>query len=289
MSYGPAAIWTPPPLRPPRVSLLTAAYVFDESEVSEDEAQYDRLGNGYRYLPEPCGTVGLIEVCGDTDITPDDSPGARFIPPFGVYGASGCSTFGSLSTDFHGRARRALHAGRSKQIESQLWDNVIGISEFEALSVVTADDITPTGGAVPIVDGLRRLEDAITSCSTDGDSVIHVTPYALGFLVEARLVRWEQTSEDGDGRYRTYMGHTVASGYGYPGTGPNGEARSDNNEWMYATGAVYIHLGRIQDIPEADQPGQAIKRLSNDIEVRAQQLVTASFEDCCHLAVEVQR
>jgi len=80
-------------------------------------------------------------------------------------------------------------------------------------------------------------------------------------------------------------GDHIISGTGYPGTGPGGAAPAAGSAWAYATGPIQVRVGDTQVFPETLP--EAMDRIHNKIEYRAERFAAANFDPCCHFAVLV--
>jgi hypothetical protein len=273
-SPGPASYWDTPPPEAPRVSLLTSVPVIEDHE---DE----RWANGFAWAPVGCSDAGLYDLCagGEKEIPTGNEPvsGAAF----GVYAADECATFGRR--DHAEFARRKLIGTQSRAIERQLWDDPLGLGGASITKASSVVDLTP-GAAVTPAAGLKLLEDEIGDCTNGQGAVIHARPYAVGGMLEKNLVRHDD--EDGH-RLLTYMGSVVVPGRGYTGSSPAGSPATTTEEWIYATGPVYVLLGEVFIVGEG---AEGMDRRTNTQTVYAERAAAVAFDTaCCVLAVRVTR
>ena len=81
---------------------------------------------------------------------------------------------------------------------------------------------------------------------------------------------------------KTLNGNKVAVGGGYPGTGPDGSARTANTCWMYGTGNVFAIRSPIRI--RAPQGAKAFDRSVNTMRMIAERTYCLAW-DCAHFAV----
>jgi hypothetical protein len=109
----------------------------------------------------------------------------------------------------------------------------------------------PVSGAKKPENALMILEQAISNSPTGQNGVIHMTRDVASIL-GSRLV-YKKGETENSGRAMTRLGTDVIIGSGYTGNGPIGDtnaAASATNKWMYATGPVEVHLGKIEVVNE---------------------------------------
>lgn len=281
-----------PQISPPRISLLTAADVVEESGDG-------RWIGGHSYAPETCagflgegpraGNTGLISCEAVYAITPPDSSPIIEVDPFAIWAADKCSTWNRKERDYYGRARRNLLATEAYLIERELMLNTLGTNSPYILNPANSF-VSMTTVAVSAMQALSRIERD-GSATYRGRFLIHVRPNVLTLLVSAGVVRREGNV------WLTPMDNIIASGAGYPGTGPEDEPVSTTSEWIYATEMVQIRRGPVFYTPEPAQktddnpqgiPTSAIDRSTNDIMVVANRIASVSLNPACGiLAAEV--
>lgn len=267
----------PPPLTPPRVSLLTAADVVND---------LDELSRGFNYAPESCDSGTVSAVCyepGTFTKEPLGNPSDPvLIDPFVVLSMDQCSAWSFRDRDFYGRAERNLLANESKLIEQEFMSNTLSLTNPYVLNAANTFT-TATPSAVTALRAFALVEQAASETFL-GRFMIHVRPLVLDLLVAARVIRREGNV------WLSPLDNIVVPGRGYPGTGPAGEARSTTSEWIYATAPVQIRRGPIVLLPEpvaksADNPQgiaqSAVTRATNDISVIAERLVSVAFDPSC--------
>lgn len=277
-----------PPARPPRFGLFASASVSDGGAA--------RWQQGFAFQPEACGASGRVAVeCeGDTsalDIA--DRPGTVGGMPFAVYATDECSTFGFSARDWQGRARRQLAATESYEVAAELWTGSLGLTiddrdgnpqPVRSLAKAGADTLTSAGSAADPIDALALIEQGLAQCNRGRQGMVHITPQMLTYLVTNDSVRLDGTT------YITPNGHIVVPDAGYPGTGPNGEPAS-STQWAYGTSMIAVLVGPVELIPgtleDARSMAQALDRSVNTAVVYAQRLAAWLWDECCHVAAQV--
>lgn len=259
---------TPPPARPPRTGLLAS---ITPAQVPEREV-------GFTYPPENCGESGVVDPCspGSLDI-PDNLPFVS-ASPFLVWAGDRCTP--DQERDARGRASRQLAATISYQVAHELWTgDQARASGWDLNRYLTSErsDVL-TDGPTSSTDALARLEYALGQCQKGSPGVIHATKHAITFWSNMNLLRREGSA------YFTVNDTLVIADAGYDGSGPYGPA-TDDSQWAYATGIPIIRLGPEVITPELES--QALDRGDNTREYRAQRTAAVSWDQCCHLAVEL--
>ncbi len=270
---------TGPPARPPRFGLLAAAPVLDDGE---------RWELGYAFQPEACGESGRlgIECNGNTgELVIDYGPGVVEGDPFVVFAGDRCGTFGFRSRDWQGRARRQLEATQSYEIAAELWGGSLGLAQ-RSLTDPAADTLTTAGaGGEDPVDALACVEQGIGTAGRGRQGMVHVTQQVLTHLASAQAVVLSGST------WVTPNGNLVVADAGYDGSGPNGEAATADTQWMYGTGIVGVRLGAVDVTPtsidEARALAGSVDRSLNDLIVYAQRPATFQWDECVHVAAEV--
>lgn len=272
-----------PPAQPPRFGLLASAAV---------DGSTGRWQQGFAFQPEACGAGGrLAVVCeGNTEAMDlPDRPGTVEGMPFLVYATDECSTFGFNARDWQGRARRQLAAIESYEVAAELWTGSLGLQDsngdpIRSLADTSADTLTTAGTPADPVDALALVEQGIAACSRGRRGMVHMTPQLLTQLVRDNVLRLDGTT------WITPNGHIVVPDAGYPGTGPNGEAAS-STQWLYGTSMISVLLSAVELIPgtldDARSMAQALDRAVNSAVVFAERLAAWVWDECCHVAAQV--
>lgn len=279
---------TAPLATQPRVGLVASARPVEEAE--RDWAQ------GFRYEPEACGASGIYDPCemgsGLSIAVPDNQPVREFMP-YVVRAYDRCSSFGWASRDFEGRARRALLAYQSFQIEKEFWSGTLARAQgWENPYLTHLDSDVVTNGPQAASKALACLEGAAGECNGGQRLMIHAPRQVVAGWSFLNLLRYES------GLILTANDNIVVSGAGYDGSGPQGApdgdptAAGDNSTWIYATDIVDLRLGeiRIAGAPNLQANGSrawsGTNTTTNVITTVAERLAAATFGGCCLLAAE---
>lgn len=245
---------------------------------------------GFAFDPEGCGESDTLpeDPCDTTPATKTiaENPGLVGAPGFVIWTGDKCSAFDFESRDFPGRAQRQLAAVRSYQVAHELWtgDEASSVTEpsdvtFRWLAHLDSD--TLTAGPTSPTDALAELEYALGQCGKGRRGVIHVTRHAATFLWSQQLLRREGN------QLLTGLDTIVIADAGYDGSGPEGQPMVDGSQWAYATGMPIVQLGAERILPGRGDTGAAINRGTNTIEWRAEQKAAVGWDQCCHLAAEI--
>lgn len=275
------------PAAPPLVSLLSSADVIPEAE--------DRWEAGIAYEPETCGraATGAFDPTCDNDnlsLSFTSVTDIIDIAPFGIFAGDSCSSFGYAARDFIGRATRKLASCESAKIEAELWSGAItragGLGN--PYFATDASDLLTSGPVSPL-QAFVCLEQALSECNCGMRGMIHATPEVVSEWGSLYLL--DQVTVDVPGRGRltrlvSKLGTIIVPGAGYDGSGPGVAPvpATSGHVWAYATSMVHIRLSPTIVVP--DNKTQALNRLTNFLEYRAQRIVVAGF-DCCLSAAEI--
>jgi len=273
MGAGPKTVVPSPPAQPPNYGLLKSVEPISDPNL--------RWANGILYSPETCGDGGAAAPCDVGTLTIDERSTSVDVEPFWVWHGDVCSAFGFGEQDFKGRARRALEAVQSYQIERELWTGELadaqGWTTNPRLADLSGDDLTE-GSSVGLTHGMACLEQYLASVYWGRPGMIHATPQVVTHWMGLDLIRHE-----GD-KLVTAMGTVVVPGAGYQGTNPSGTI-GDNNIWAYATGMVSVRLGEIAVWP--DDFDQALDREDNTIRFFAARPTTVEWDGCALAGVQL--
>lgn len=269
---------TPPAIQPPRVSLLASA---------EEVTDGARWTAGLTFEPYGCGyNGGKMPVCVTDDTEYDDKSFASEhrvveVEPFVAWYGDSCSTATFRSRDFADRASRAFLAAESALIAHELWTGEITSSEGYPNPYLTDGGATDLGSGVPAGIALALLQQALAD-AIPGRGMIHATRDVAGLWYEAGGIRREGAL------LLDAFDNIIVADAGYPGTGPNGEARDVTNAYAYATDLVQVRRdGQVRLLPGADDYAAAMDRDTNLIEWRAERIVTAYWSGCAHIGIGV--
>lgn len=203
-----------------------------------------------------------------------------------------CSSWGYQENDYEGRALRQLEAGLGKAIEREFWTGERNPANPNLTFWTPNDDdhiLNPGGAAAPVAVnvalGLALLEQALASCATGSQGMIHAAP-----VVVERMAQWYLV--DNDDHFGGLIlgtrsrGDIVVCGNGYPRTGPFGSPfPADDEAWVFATGMVDVRLGEPMIYPETF--AHAFDRATNTVTYRGEQVAAATHDACCTFAVLV--
>lgn len=272
MGNGPRSAVVAPPALPPRVGLYASAPVSNETG--------DRWELGFTYLPESCGTGGVADPCDNATKTIDANPTTVEFDPFVVWAGDKCSSFGFDAHDFPGRARRLLEACESFQVAHELWTGDLAQAQGfpNAFLASTASDEVSSSAVTPII-ALSCLEQGLAECACGERGMIHATRQIVSIWSQNQMLRRE------GGLTLTINDTIVVADAGYDGSAPDGSPAADGSIWAYATGMVTVRHGPVDVVPGSF--AEALDRSVNTIEFRAERLAAATFDPCCHLAVEI--
>lgn len=252
MSIAPPIVLAGPLPTPLPFGLFSAATIVGEPN--------ERWGNGATIRPYPPGPPSTFDPCAagtfrDKEIP--DQPETPFFQAFGVYLADECSARGIGTDDaLNDRARAAFAAVEQYAVEVEFATGA-RMPSNPYLADGNAD-VLASGAAVGLIESLALLELAIGDTGKAG--VIHADRGTVSGWSSLGALRIT-----GD-KLLTFNGTPVASGGGYAGATPEGEAAAAAEQgWAYATGPVEVR--RSPDIEII--PGSLAEALD-----RSQNLVT---------------
>jgi len=241
------------------------------------------IGDG-QFRPEPGGTGGIIELCGDTTKTIDTPTGVVDVAAFGFWEGDKCSQMSGPDTYDNTRSRVVAKLERSTAyyVEEGLWTGsptAVPSSSESVLASTAADDIN--GGILKgIVPAMSDMIDALNDALRGSRGVVHVPQSLIPFLEFYGMV-----TRTGNVLQVAGTDHVYVAGAGYPNTDPDGSAPDAGEWWIYGTGAVNVRLGPVGGFPS--QPFEALDRSINLVEVRAERAALAYFDPTAHIAVAV--
>jgi hypothetical protein len=148
----------------------------------------------------------------------------------------------------------------------------------------SSEATVPVAGAHSADKALFHLEEAISLSPVGANGVIHMTRDVASIL-GSRLI---YLNKDDKGRAMTRLGTDVIIGSGYSGNGPigaTGATASATNRWMFATGAINVHIGKVEVVNQ--NLGQGIDANINDMRIKAIRPAAAYFDPSVHYAMRV--
>lgn len=277
-----------PELTPASCGLLSVASVMEHTGSEYDE----RWVRGFDYEFDTLPTVRLLTT-NDETVTGgtlyDGTKSTRYLTyiPFFVETEDFRSTFDLPGEDRFKRVKKQLEAATQKAVEVELWDGKAALGDGNAnlfLSKASAATEAANGAYNPVI-ALMYLEQKISDSPTGENAMIHMTRDVASYLGSSILHK--ETNELGP-HLITRLGTRVVIGSGYSGKGPigaTGAAASATNKWMYATGRVHVHLGKIEVVNE--NLGQGVDATINDMRIKAYRPAAVTFDPSIHYTVRV--
>lgn len=280
--------FSPPELTPASCGLLSVAHVENHTGREYDE----RWIRGFDYEFDTLPTVRLLTT--DDDVVAngtlyDGTQSDRYLSydPFFVEVEDFRSTFDVLGEDRFKRVKKQLEAATQKAVENELWDGKAATAATNSnifLSKTGEPSLAASGAFNPVI-ALMYLEEAISDSPTGENAMIHMTRDVASYLGSYIL---HKESEERGPHLITRLGTQVVIGSGYSGNGPVGDANaaaSATNKWMYATGPVQVHLGKIEVVN--DNLSQAADVSINDMRIKAYRPAAVYFDPSIHYTVRV--
>ena len=278
----------PPELTPASSGLLSVAEVEKHSGREYDERWIRGFDHEFDSLP----TVRLLttndeSVTGGTLYDGERSDRYNTYIPFFIETEDYRSAFDVVGEDRFKRVKKQLEAATQKALEVELWDGKAALGDGNAnlfLSKTSAATVAETG-AFPASIALAYLEQAISDSPTGEGGVIHMTR-DVATILGSRILHKEES--EGGPHLITRLGTPVVIGSGYSGNGPIGNANaaaSATNKWMYATGQVEVHLGKIEVVN--DDLAQGVDATVNDMRIKAYRPAAVYFDPSIHYTVRV--
>jgi hypothetical protein len=258
---------------------------------------------GFGFLPENCSQpeTWLIPCVGPaggngpgasvTDNTEPEYPvGFLNFTPYQIQAEFECDAQSREAVDMPQRARRILEAGTSKAMEYELYEGrlagVAGLAADGNLQLTDSSTFTTAGAPITTTATQPRLAliDLIQAAARNqsgGRAMIHATPAAVAAWQSAGMLERE-----GPRLVTVVGGHTVVSGSGYTGFGPdNADPGDPLIHWAWVTSPVYYLLGEIRVIP--DNEAEAFDRDTNDMQYIATRTAAAFWDGCLHTGLPV--
>lgn len=283
-----SGVYPPMELTPAPCGLLSVARVMTHTSAGYDEKWVRGFANEF----ESQATVRLLTRNDDVVSGGELSNSAGLIryfdvDPFFIEVEDDSSTFGLLGVDRLAKIKRQLECVTQKAVERELANGQAAVAGSSANPYLasTAASVVHVGAVDPY-KGLMHLEEAISDSDVGENGTIHVTRDVASILSYGNLLVREE--KNGKPILVTYLGTEVVVGSGYTGTGPLGNPNatpSETNKWMYATGPVDVHLGKIEVVNE--NLGQGIDANINDMLLKAVRPAVAYFDPSMHMAMRV--
>lgn len=272
----------PSPVAPPRISLVSLA-----RDVTSRSPGWER---GFAYRAPSCNTGAVWDPANDETKPRSTSREEIAFEPFPIYVDDWCyfEIVGSedeVQTRYETEVRNQLLAVQSYLIEQEFWagdfaqatDSHGDARPNRYLAHLDSDVVTPSPQTA--VAGLAAVEAGIAHYGRGQRGMVHAPVDVVTHWDDAGLVH-----RDGN-VLLTVNDNIVVPGAGYDGSGPEGQPRLDGSVWVYGTSLVDIRLSQIMIVP--DRFDQAFNRLTNTIDFRAERVAAATFDDCTHVAAEL--
>lgn len=278
----------PAELTPASSGLLSVATVETHSGREYDE----RWVRGFDYEFDTLPTVRLLTTNDDVVTNGELYDGTRsdryntYIPFF-VEVEDFRSAFDLPGEDRFKRVKKQLEAATQKAVEVELWDGRAALGDANDnlfLSKASTASLAASGAFAPHI-ALMYLEEAIANSPTGEEGYIHMTRDVASYLGSSILHK--ETNEKGP-HLITRLGTRVVIGSGYSGNGPVGTANAEasaTNKWMYATGAIQVHLGKVEVVN--DSLAQGVDAAVNDMRIKAYRPAAVYFDPSIHYTVRV--
>lgn len=208
--------------------------------------------------------------------------------PFFIDAEDFASTFSLPGQDRFASVVKQLSVVTQKALEYEYWEGVAATADSNAnmfLRKSGASTVVESGAFNPSI-ALMYLERAIASSPLGENGVIHMTRDIASNL-GSRLI-YKKGEDESSGRAMTRLGTHVVIGSGYTGNGPVGDtnaAASATNKWMYATGPVDVHLGKIEIVNENLAQGADVT--INNMRIKAYRPAAVFSDPSMHFAVRV--
>jgi hypothetical protein len=266
---------------------------YDERWIRGFDKEFNTMPSYVRLL-----TVNDAVVTGG-ELT-DNQSEARYLNyvPFFIDVEDFASTFGILGQDRFDRVKQELDAVTQKAVELEFWDGPAARALVSAgpdvpevgsgnmyMSKAGLSTVPVTGAFAPHIS-LMYLEQAISESPVGENGVIHMTRDIASNL-GSRLI-YRKGDDEYPGSVMTRLGTQVVIGSGYSGNGPIGATGADasvTNKWMYATGVVDVHLGKVEVVNE--DLGQGVDATINNMRIKAYRPAAVYSDPSMHFAMRV--
>ena len=255
----------PRPASPPYSLLNTPGVVVEREE--------GRWVNGTNVELNSCEPPDVWDPCSEGTFREKadalEFPESPQFDPFVVYSTLTCSTIGGR--DLEEQAREHIEAAESWAVERVLADGIDGMSNpfFNDGNAVAVAGASPS-------EQLRLISSAMSE--TGRAWQVHAPPAAVDSLSEDGSM----VTRESDGLY-TANGMRVISGSGYYGSGGQSTDISSGvpQQCMYGVLGVEVRLGPlfVTDIRSS------LDRSINELVIRAERYVLATFDTCLYVTV----
>ncbi len=279
-------------LVPAPCGLLSVARVIKHTSRETDERWVRRFSQEFDSIPS---YLRLLTVNDETIANGelfDGSGEDKYIDyvPFYVDAELFDSTFSLPGEDRFAQVTKVLEAVTQKAVEREFWEGVAALEETSAAGNMflrkSGAATVPVSGAKKPENALMILEQAIAESPTGENAVIHMTRDVASIL-GSRLI-YKKGDNENSGSAMTRLGTHVVIGSGYTGNGPIGDANaaaSATNKWIYATGMVDVHLGKVEIVNENLAQGADVT--INNMRIKAFRPAAAYADPSIHYAMRV--
>ena len=279
-------------LVPTPCGLLSAARVTDHKPSDSDE----RWIRGFSHEVYSDSDVQIFtvndETVGALGVISDTPTYLRYkdYKPFFIQVTDTRSSFGLTGEDRFALVLKQLEAATQKAVERELWEGAAALAESNSNLFLRKSSTSTVVNAGALAPGtaLMLLEQAISDSPLGLNGVIHMTRDVASIL-GSKLIYIPGT-ETGPGRVMTRSGTAVVIGSGYTGSGRIGDsntAASASNKWMFATGAVDVHLGKSEVVNEDLSQGFTASSNKNDLTIRAVRPAAVYFDPTINFTVRL--
>lgn len=279
-------------LTPAPCGILSVARVTTHTARDYDERWVRRFAQEFDTQPSYVRILTVDdEVVTDGELS-DNQSDLRYLEyiPFYIEVEDFASTFGLNGQDRFKRITAELEAVTQKAIEREFWEGLTAIAvDPDAPNMYlrkTASVTVPAVGAKKPENALMYLEQAISNSPIGENGVIHMTRDVASIL-GSRLI-YKKGEDEFSGRAMTRLGTQVVIGSGYTGNGPVGDENataSATNKWIYATGPVDVHLGKIEIVNENLAQGADVT--INNMRLKAFRPAAVFADPSIHYAMRV--
>lgn len=272
--------------------VLSVAHVVEHTSRAQDERWVRRFSQEFDTQPSYVRLLTVNDEVIAAGELSDNQADTRYLDyvPFYIDVEDFASMFGLPGQDRFARIVKELEAVTQKALEFEFWEGKAAQEELSAADNMylskTGLATIPVAGAKKPETALMLLEQAIASSPVGENGVIHMTRDVASIL-GSRLV-YRKGEDKNSGRAMTRLGTDVIIGSGYTGNGPVGDtnaAASATNKWMYATGPVNVHLGKIEIVNE--NLGQGADVTINDMKLKAYRPAAVFTDPSIHFAMRV--
>lgn len=258
----------------------------DERWVRKFAREYDSMPSYVRLLTVNDETIANGQL---SDNQADNN--YQYYVPFYIDAELFDSTFSLPGEDRFKSAIKALECVTQKALEREFWEGYAAQAETDAqtnMYLRKAATVTiPVSGAKKPENALMILEQAIADSPVGENGVIHMTRDVASIL-GSRIIYTAGEDEPLSKSAMTRLGTKVVIGSGYTGNGPIGDGNataSATNKWMYATGPVEVHLGKVEIVNENLAQGADVT--INNMRIKAYRPAAVLADPSMHFAMRV--